>query len=394
MRQALILMAFVLAGVVRAEGDSITSMTAKEANVRGMVSGERRTFKLDEEAHTYYLGLKKPEGLRAAEPSKRFLEADGRVPGKFHLKNFGAPLTGIYNQGSCGSCVYNSLGKNAADVLILRGKPSDVLARQHIMDCLQRDWMCNGSYGEKVAQGIVGSKGVAFERDYPYRATNQSCKGTPSNVQTGWDGFEIIDNSPKSIAGALLARHPVSVTVAADGQWSGYSSGVYNGCSSMGTNHEVLIYGYDCETSVDAEGRCVFDDKGYPKNGDGYAVVVNSWGKWGENGSGEMRSRWRGRSGQLCNNLAEEALILKVSGPAPVDGGWSAYSAWGECKNSVQTRTRTCTNPAPANGGADCQGPAGEQQPCLSPSGGSVLPWVVAGVASLIAVLMFILRKK
>ena len=39
----------------------------------------------------------------------------------------------------------------------------------------------------------------------------------------------------------------------------------------------------------------------------------------------------------------------------PVDGGWSQ---WGECSKTCGggTQTRTCTNPVPANGGADCQG--------------------------------------
>jgi len=42
-------------------------------------------------------------------------------------------------------------------------------------------------------------------------------------------------------------------------------------------------------------------------------------------------------------------------GPAPVNGG---YSAWSTCSATcgVGIQTRTCTNPAPANGGADCSG--------------------------------------
>ncbi len=55
----------------------------------------------------------------------------------------------------------------------------------------------------------------------------------------------------------------------------------------------------------------------------------------------------------------------------PVDGGWSD---WGACSADCGggTQTRTCTNPAPANGGADCQGSA--QQSCNTQacaSGGS-----------------------
>jgi len=53
----------------------------------------------------------------------------------------------------------------------------------------------------------------------------------------------------------------------------------------------------------------------------------------------------------------------------PVDGGWSAWSA---CSASCGggTQTRTCTNPTPANGGANCVGSttqACNTQACCAP---------------------------
>ena len=51
-----------------------------------------------------------------------------------------------------------------------------------------------------------------------------------------------------------------------------------------------------------------------------------------------------------------------------VDGRWSDNDAWSECTKpcgtGTQTRTRTCTNPAPQYGGADCTGTAEETQEC------------------------------
>ncbi|XP_031562135.1 uncharacterized protein LOC116297953 [Actinia tenebrosa] len=45
---------------------------------------------------------------------------------------------------------------------------------------------------------------------------------------------------------------------------------------------------------------------------------------------------------------------------APVDGHWGRWSSWSSCSKScdvgIHTRTRTCTDPAPQSGGADCQG--------------------------------------
>ena len=57
-----------------------------------------------------------------------------------------------------------------------------------------------------------------------------------------------------------------------------------------------------------------------------------------------------------------------------VDGGWSDLGEWSvcsaECGGGSQIRSRTCTNPSPANGGNECEGEDEElrrcnQQSCL-----------------------------
>ena len=51
-----------------------------------------------------------------------------------------------------------------------------------------------------------------------------------------------------------------------------------------------------------------------------------------------------------------------------VDGGWTDWTVWGACSltcgTGSQDRTRTCTNPTPENGGAQCTGDASESQDC------------------------------
>ena len=51
-----------------------------------------------------------------------------------------------------------------------------------------------------------------------------------------------------------------------------------------------------------------------------------------------------------------------------VNGGWSEFGDWSacseDCGGGTQTRTRTCTNPSPANGGAECQGEETETRDC------------------------------
>jgi hypothetical protein len=52
--------------------------------------------------------------------------------------------------------------------------------------------------------------------------------------------------------------------------------------------------------------------------------------------------------------------IVFFLGYNSVDGHWGSWSAWSSCdvtcENGTQTRSRTCTDPAPAHGGIDCIG--------------------------------------
>ncbi|WAR10864.1 ECT-like protein [Mya arenaria] len=52
-----------------------------------------------------------------------------------------------------------------------------------------------------------------------------------------------------------------------------------------------------------------------------------------------------------------------------VDGNWADWSTWSQCdvtcESGTQLRTRTCTNPAPNNGGLDCVGSANQTKVCV-----------------------------
>ena len=68
--------------------------------------------------------------------------------------------------------------------------------------------------------------------------------------------------------------------------------------------------------------------------------------------------------------------------PPPVHGGFSVWSPYTACSVTCgvgkQTRTRTCTNPPPANGGKPCEGKFRDdsecrRQPCVKPSSTTTL---------------------
>ena len=70
---------------------------------------------------------------------------------------------------------------------------------------------------------------------------------------------------------------------------------------------------------------------------------------------------------QECINKAFDSSTQGCSSQQ-VDGGWSDFGDWSKCSvdcgDGVQTRSRSCNNPAPANGGAECQGQDTESRPC------------------------------
>ena len=72
-------------------------------------------------------------------------------------------------------------------------------------------------------------------------------------------------------------------------------------------------------------------------------------------------------------------LFLSVA----VDGGWSDYGPWRKCSSSCgegfQERMRTCTNPPPSRGGAQCSGSHKEFQKCNDGPcpGNKLLRWLI-----------------
>ncbi|XP_048578078.1 uncharacterized protein LOC5504431 [Nematostella vectensis] len=97
-------------------------------------------------------------------------------------------------------------------------------------------------------------------------------------------------------------------------------------------------------------------------------------------------TRWRGcvtrvlaRVNISSNSLphAHKTLIFIL-----VSGGWSLWSTWTSCSvtcsTGVQSKSRSCSNPAPQNGGAYCLGEGHVSQSCdMSPCpvSGALSPW-------------------
>ena len=79
------------------------------------------------------------------------------------------------------------------------------------------------------------------------------------------------------------------------------------------------------------------------------------------------------------------------------DGKYTEWSLWGECSvtcgGGVQQRSRTCTNPSPQNGGADCsvQGPAKEEQKCNPETCHTFLKMIIITIIVVIIIVITII---
>ncbi len=127
-------------------------------------------------------------------------------------------------------------------------------------------------------------------------------------------------------------------------------------------------------------------------------VPVNGgWSGWSDQGScskvcgGGLKTQTRSctspapsNGGSQCegNPSQQVSCNSQACSPSPVNGGWSDWVNSGscskECDGGVQNQTRSCTSPAPSNGGSQCEGNPSQQVSCNSQAC-SVPPTVPAG---------------
>ena len=88
--------------------------------------------------------------------------------------------------------------------------------------------------------------------------------------------------------------------------------------------------------------------------------------------------------GKSCSDSDANESEACLAHTCPVQGGWSTWSRWSYCNVTCgaghRTRTRSCNNPKPQNGGLECLGEAEQVEEChalrnCQPIDGSWSPW-------------------
>ncbi|GAB6025756.1 hypothetical protein CHUAL_011740 [Chamberlinius hualienensis] len=183
-------------------------------------------------------------------------------------------VTGVKDQGQCGSCWSFSTTGSAEFVNCRSTGKLTSLSEQNLVDCSYSygNLGCNGGLMDSAFQYIIDNKGVDTESSYPYTATSAigNCKFNSNNVGGTISNYRDVLSRSESQLQSAVDGQPVSVAIDASRiSFQLYTGGLYDEplCSSTQLDHGVLAVGY-----------------GSLPAGETW-LVKNSWGtSWGEAG--------------------------------------------------------------------------------------------------------------
>ena len=256
-------------------------------------------------------------------PKRSFLSATETVPSTYTLRGQAGP---VEDQGQCGSCWDFSLTSVLRGTWIMSGKDPGRLSFNYLLNCATEMQGCDGGYFDAANHFVSPAGAPAYGSDGDYTAGDTGEAGTceQETAVASAASYQLLGTNfgrnPSGVTPSFqdvayvvgVLHQPVSIDIdASSGDWESYSSGVYNGCAFSSLDHMVSLEGYDCETSVDANGNCVFDANGNLPPGVGTYLIRNSWGtSWGDSGYITMKAT--DSTGAACQGVATDALYYDL----------------------------------------------------------------------------------
>jgi len=190
------------------------------------------------------------------------------LPESFDWRNAGV-VTGVYNQGQCGSCWAFSTTENVESMWARAGHGLTNLAMQQLVDCdHDGDHGCGGGNPPNAYTYLIQTGGQDSYSYYPYTGQDGGCRFSPSAVAArirSW-GYITTSDNENAMGEWTYQNGPPSVCVDAQ-YWQYYNGGVITTNCGVSMDHCVQITGWATVGGIPAW------------------TVRNSWGtNWGYGG--------------------------------------------------------------------------------------------------------------
>lgn len=189
-------------------------------------------------------------------------------------------VTGVKDQGSCGSCWSFSTTGALEGAYYNKYGSLESFSEQNFVDCDTRanggsgDHGCNGGLMDNAFSWAKKNGGVCTEAAYPYVSGTTKTAGTcvqsscTKNAKVAPASYTDITVNSDAAMMSALSQQTVAIAIEADQKaFQLYQSGVFTGTCGTNLDHGVLAVGYGTLSGTD------------------YYKVKNSWGpSWGSEG--------------------------------------------------------------------------------------------------------------